>query len=151
MFSSDVTNYSTPQTLFDIIDSEMHFTLDVCADKSNHKCKRYFNEKIDGLSQSWAGETCFCNPPYGREQIKWIQKSYTESCNDDTVVVMLIPSRTDTRVYHEVIAPYATEIRFLKGRIKFSGNKNAAPFPSAIVVFGTFPYMGQQVKWVDYK
>jgi len=51
------------------------------------------------------------------------------------LVVCLIPSRTDTKYWHEFIFPNA-EIRFLKGRLKFGGHKNSAPFPSAIVIFG---------------
>jgi hypothetical protein len=47
---------------------------------------------------------------------------------------MLIPSRTDTRWWHEDVMT-ADEIRFVKGRLKFGDAVNAAPFPSAIVVW----------------
>lgn len=149
LFSSEVMAWSTPQSLFDRLDNEFHFTLDACADKSNHKCQKYFTSKENGLVQSWKGETVYVNPPYGREQVKWIRKAYQEYIDNDITVVLLIPSRTDTKIFHEVIAPYASEIRFIKGRLKFSGHKNAAPFPSAIIVFmnTTTP---QQIKWVDY-
>ena len=151
MFSSEIQTWSTPQWLFDKMDEEFHFTLDACADKSNHKCKKYFTEEDNGLAQSWKGEVVWVNPPYGKYQMLWIEKAYQEFIENEVTTVLLLPARPDTRIWHNVIAPYAAEIRFLKGRLKFSGHKNAAPFPSAIVVFGKFMRMGeQQVKWVNY-
>lgn len=55
MRSSLTDQWATPQHVFDALDSEFHFTLDVCADESNHKCARYFTKAQDGLSQSWGG------------------------------------------------------------------------------------------------
>lgn len=80
------------------------------------------------------GETVFCNPPYGREIAKWVHKCYSESKRPGTIVVMLIPARTDTAYFHDIIKNNA-EIRFLRGRLKFGNSKNAAPFPSMIVIF----------------
>lgn len=77
----------------------------------------------------------FCNPPYGRQIYDWVKKAYDESRKPDTTVVMLIPARTDTRYFHEFIYHKAKEIRFIKGRLKFGNAKNAAPFPSMIVIF----------------
>ena len=74
------------------------------------------------------------NPPYGRAIGKWVEKAYRESLNG-AVVVCLIPSRTDTRYWHNYIFPYAADIKFLKGRLKFGDGKNPAPFPSAIIIF----------------
>lgn len=76
----------------------------------------------------------FCNPPYGRELPKWIEKCYKESST--ATVVMLIPARTDTKAFHEYIYNKA-EIRFIKGRVKFliDGEQGDAPFPSMIVIF----------------
>jgi hypothetical protein len=51
------------------------------------------------------------------------------------LVVMLLPARTDTRWWHDYVIPYASEIRFIRGRLKFGGAKNSAPFPSALVIF----------------
>lgn len=75
------------------------------------------------------------NPPYGREIKEWIKKAYEES-KKDCLVVALIPARTDTIYWHEYIFNKASEIRFLKGRLKFGKSKNCAPFPSAVIVFG---------------
>lgn len=55
MFSSKAMDWATPQTFFDELDSEFHFTLDPCANESNHKCARYFTEADNGLKQSWGG------------------------------------------------------------------------------------------------
>jgi site-specific DNA-methyltransferase (adenine-specific) len=75
----------------------------------------------------------YVNPPYGNEIPKWIKKGYEEYQKGKSVV-FLIPSRTDTRWWHDYCMN-ATEIRFIKGRLKFDDCKNPAPFPSAIVIF----------------
>lgn len=81
------------------------------------------------------GNSVFCNPPYGRESTaRWIKKCAEEARKPNTTVVMLIPSRTDTKAFHEYIYGKA-EIRFVKGRLKFGGSKYGAPFPSMIVIF----------------
>ena len=81
------------------------------------------------------GETVFCNPPYGRKIYDWVAKCYHESRKPNTKVVLLIPARTDTRYFHDFIYHKAEEVRFLRGRLKFGGAKNSAPFPSMIVIF----------------
>ena len=133
-YMSRTEEWETPQETFDQLDKLYNFTLDPCATQSNAKCKCYFDRKIDGLLQSWKGETVFMNPPYGREIVKWMTKAYQESLQKGTIVVCLIPSRTDTRWWHD----YAMQgkITFLKGRLKVSNHTNNAPFPSAIVVLG---------------
>lgn len=136
MFSSQRSNWETPQDLFDKLNAEFNFTLDPCASADNAKCQKYFTQEQDGLKQNWQGETVFCNPPYGREIKKWVSKAYQESLKPDTLVVMLLPSRTDTTWFHDYILPYG-KIDFIKGRLKFGRSKNSAPFPSMIVVFGS--------------
>lgn len=79
------------------------------------------------------GGVTFCNPPYGREIGKWVRKAYEESKKGPTVV-MLLPARTDTKWFHDYIYGKA-EIRFIRGRLKFGGGENSAPFPSMVVVF----------------
>lgn len=133
MFSSKTDDWATPQDFFDDLDQEFSFTLDVCADRKNAKCDRYFTRDQDGLGQDWHG-VCWMNPPYGRGITeKWMKKAYEES-KKGSLVVCLVPSRTDTKWFHN----YAIkgEIRFVKGRLKFGGAKNPAPFPSMIVIFG---------------
>ena len=132
-FSSKTDLWATPQNFFDRLDSEFNFTLDPCSDGNNNKCKRYFTKEDDGLVQDWSGEAVFMNPPYGRVIGDWIKKAYKESLNGATVVC-LIPSRTDTKYWHEYVMK-AEEIRFVKGRLKFGDSSNSAPFPSAVVIF----------------
>lgn len=77
----------------------------------------------------------FCNPPYGRQIGKWVKKCYEEARKPDTLVVMLIPARTDTSYFHDYIYHKAKEVRFIRGRLHFNGSKQAAPFPSMVVIF----------------
>lgn len=135
LFSSASDIWATPQDLFDELNKEFGFNLDPCALPDNAKCEKYFTPEINGLSQCWGGHVVFCNPPYGRQIYDWVKKCYEESRKPGTTVVMLIPARTDTRYFHEFIYHKAKEIRFIKGRLKFGNAKNAAPFPSMIVIF----------------
>lgn len=135
LFSSATDVWATPQNLFDELNAEFNFNLDPCALPDNAKCARYFTPEINGLAQCWGGATVFCNPPYGRQIYDWVKKCYQESRKPGTTVVMLIPARTDTRYFHEFIYHKAREIRFIKGRLRFGNAKNAAPFPSMIVIF----------------
>lgn len=140
MFSSEKNNWETPQNLFDRLNEEFHFTLDAAANDANHKCEKYYTEKENGLLQNWAGETVFCNPPYGNKETgEWTKKCWEEVQKPNTTVVLLIPARTDRRSFHEYIYNNPrVEIRFIKGRLKFElkGQKlSAAPFPSMICIF----------------
>jgi len=131
-YSSQRNDWETPQELFDELDAEFGFTLDPCATERNAKCAKFYTAADDGLSQSWAGEVVFVNPPYGREVGKWVRKGYEEA-QAGAIVVMLLPARTDTAWWHDYCM--AGEVRFIRGRIKFVGAKHSAPFPSAIVIF----------------
>jgi phage N-6-adenine-methyltransferase len=131
LFTSKTANWETPQEFFRQLDAEFGFEIDVCAVFENAKCQRYFFPEIDGLQQEWEG-VCWMNPPYGREIKKWIQKAYESSLKGATVVCLL-PARTDTSWWHDYCMK--GEIRFIRGRLKFSGSKNSAPFPSAVVIF----------------
>ena len=135
LFSSKNQTWETPQDLFDKLNNVFNFNLDVCAVDETAKCKSYFTPEIDGLSREWKGH-CWMNPPYGREQINWIKKANEESIKNNSTIVCLIPARPDTKVWHEIIFPNALAICFIKGRLKFGGSKDSAPFPSAIIVFG---------------
>lgn len=134
LFSSCSDDWSTPDDFFAVLDAEFHFNLDPCASKVNAKCSKFFTKDDDGLSQDWKGYSVFCNPPYGRELPKWVKKCFVESRDSSTLVVMLIPARTDTSYFHDYIYHVAREIRFLRGRLHFNG-LSAAPFPSMVVVF----------------
>lgn len=134
MFSSKSENWTTPQELFNNLNDEFHFTLDPAASDENHKCEHYYTIDDDGLKQDWGGHIVFCNPPYCRKTGDWVKKAYIESQKPETTVVMLLPSRTDVRWFHDFVLPFG-EIRFIKGRLKFGSSKNSAPFASIIVIF----------------
>ncbi|UUY74117.1 phage N-6-adenine-methyltransferase [Staphylococcus epidermidis] len=133
-YSSKSNEWSTPQKLFDELDKEFNFTLDPCSTHENAKCSKHFTIEENGLEQDWSKDIVFMNPPYGRGIRHWIEKAYKES-NKGATVVCLIPARTDTTYWHDFIFDKADDIRFLRGRLKFGGSKNSAPFPSAIVVY----------------
>lgn len=123
MFSSAGVDWSTPADLYHELNQEFEFNDDPCP----------IIPTSDGLNRP-RGDVTYCNPPYGRVIGEWIKKGYEESQQGKTVV-MLVPSRTDTKWWHEYCMK-AREIRYIRGRLKFGGSKNAAPFPSAIVIFG---------------
>lgn len=132
--SSNTDEWETPQHLFNYLDLEFNFEIDVCANEHNHKCKIYYDKDIDGLSQDWGTRRCWMNPPYGREICKWVKKA-ADTAMGGGVVVALLPVRTDTQWWHHVMK--ATELRFIRGRVKFGNAKVGAPFPSVIAIWGT--------------
>ena len=125
MFSSKRQDWATPQNVFDELNKEFNFDFDPCPLNDN--------PAFDGLSIEWKQRN-YINPPYGRQIGNWIRKAYQESISGKQCI-MLLPSRTDTKWFHEIILPYANEIRFIKGRLKFGNATNSAPFPSMIIIF----------------
>lgn len=134
LFSSNTDLWSTPQEFFDALHKEFGFLIYVCALPENAKCEAYFTPEMNSLKQSWEGKTCWMNPPYGREIGLWVEKAFKEAQKPGTIVVCLLPARTDTRWWHDYCMK--GEIRFVRGRLKFGSSKNSAPFPSAVVIFG---------------
>lgn len=140
---SDIVEWETPQWLFDILDKEFPFTLDVCASEFNYKCPKYYTKEQDGLKQNWEG-VCWMNPPYGREISLWMAKAKKESKND-CLVVCLVPARPDTDWWWENCIQ--GEIRFIRGRLQWPGSNTAAPFPSAIIILSQ--KTKERVVWWD--
>jgi len=129
------SDWSTPQELFDKLNAEFNFTLDVCASDWNAKCKKYFTEKDDALKQDWEKNVCFMNPPYGKVLKQWIEKAFQSSLNGADVVC-LVPSATDLEWWHKFVMK--GEIRFIRGRPRFltkEGKWQQTFSPSTIVVF----------------
>lgn len=135
LFSSNSNEWATPQEFYDELNAEFHFNLDPSATVANHKCDDYYTKEDDGLTKDWGGRRVFCNPPYGRELYRWVKKCYEESKKPGTLVVLLIPARTDTAYFHDYIYHKAREIRFIRGRLHFNESKQGAPFPSMVVIF----------------
>lgn len=130
LFSSASEEWETPQDFFDKCATRWGpFDLDVCATKENAKCEKFFTKEDDALTKEWSG-VCWMNPPYGRGIGVWVQKAYSSVAKR---VVCLLPARTDTRWFHDYCV--LGRVEFVRGRLKFGGSKNSAPFPSMLVIF----------------
>ncbi len=132
LFSSESTDWETPDWFFDKVNDEFSFNLDVCANKENTKTPNYLSKKANALTREWFG-TCWMNPPYGRNVGEWMYYAMKQAMEGNCTAVCLVPSRTDT-IWWWSTARHGS-VRFLKGRLKFKGAESSAPFPSALVVF----------------
>lgn len=132
-FSSQSVEWETPQSFYDAWDQVYRFTLDTAASPENAKAPKFYTKEDDGLSQVWSGNV-WCNPPYGRQIGKWVEKAYRSTRTGAALVVMLIPAKTETRWWHDYVIK-ADSIYFVKGRIQFGDSGVNAPFPSCVVVF----------------
>jgi site-specific DNA-methyltransferase (adenine-specific) len=150
--------YATPQDFYDKLNKEFNFALDPCATDENHKTDLYLTHEMDGLNIDWkdyleleqafnaaTSNAVFVNPPYSKNK-DWLRKCYEESLKGLTIVV-LIPARTDTNWWADWVLK-ASEIRFIKGRLKFGSEKSGAKFPSVLVIFKNDP-KPLHVSWVD--
>jgi len=137
LFSSDRHDWETPIELFNELDAEFGFDIDVCATAENTKCHHFFSPAQDGLRQPWRG-ICWMNPPYGTALPVWMAKAYASSLQGATVVC-LVPSRTDTKWWHDFAM--RGEVRLIRGRVRFAHAPSGAPFPSAIIVFRPKRYL----------
>jgi phage N-6-adenine-methyltransferase len=147
LVSSKSVEWGTPQNFYDKLNQEFNFTLDPCATNENHKCKKYFTKEDDGLSKDWSKDVVFMNPPYSRATTKvWIEKAYQESIKG-AIVVCLIPANTSAIMWQEIIFPHAAQIRFIRGRLHFEGNKDCAPFSSAVIVFNSLAHYVEKFIW----
>jgi phage N-6-adenine-methyltransferase len=148
MFSKASDEWETPQDVFDSLAREFYFEIDAAANSQNAKCNRWFGPggihddalQLVEWGRPFAGSVVWLNPPYSR-CAEFIAKS-AEQARKGNLVVALIPSRTDTRYWHDHVwdrerhkPKDGVEVRFIKGRLKFGGSKNSAPFPSAVVIF----------------
>lgn len=133
-FDAKTIEWATPLDFFKPLNDEFNFTLDVCATHENKKVGKCFTLNENGLIQSWKGNVCWMNPPYGRTMQKWLEKAKYEADYFDVTTVCLIPARTNTRWWHKICLKSA-EIRFVLGRPKFGDATHGLPFPLAIIVF----------------
>jgi phage N-6-adenine-methyltransferase len=139
LFSSETHTWSTPDNLYNGIDKKCKFAIDLAANASNTKHKRWFGPDSkyaeDSLRVKWhkIKGWCWLNPPYGRELHTWMQKCHKEA-QKGAKIMALVPARTDTKWFHDFIYK-KYDVIFIKGRLKFGGAKNSAPFPSMLVVF----------------
>lgn len=157
-FSSASNEWQTPRWLFDQLNAEFGFELDAAATAENALCPRYYTAEMDALKQDWSDggvvKTVWTNPPYGKVGPLFIRHAHQQTVlHPELTVVMLVPARPDTKVWHECCA--AGEVRFLKGRLSFvdpiaAAKKSPAPFPSAILVLGARARAATTL-YVEYK
>lgn len=137
LFSHKVTEWQTPKELYEQLNQNFSFDLDPCTTKDNPlNTPIFYTKEENGLSRIWFGNV-FVNPPYNEIE-KWLKKAVEEIQNNPKInnIVFLLPVRSDTKWFHEYIYNKPkTQLHFLKGRLKFTGAKNSAPFPSMIVTF----------------
>lgn len=124
-------DWETPPNLFNALNKRFDFTLDVCANKENAKCERYYTEADNGLEQPWTGRI-WCNPPY--EDIEPWAKRARAAQLDGYVVVMLLPVRPGQAWFQDYVAPFA-DIRWCRGRIAFVGSKSSPAWDSMIAIY----------------
>jgi len=148
--SSISHSWQTPQHLLNSLYQVFSIDLDPCSPTRNKRTapvcsKMYYTQDDDGLALPWFG-TVFLNPPYGNNLKLWIEKAKkeVETGNAETAIA-LIPARTDTLWWHNYIASYA-HIIFLKGRLRFGNSKQSAPFPSALIIWGSNEEQRQGLK-----
>lgn len=146
LFTSDSTEWETPDWFFRALHEEFHFTLDAAASMDNRKVRNFFSIHQDAFRLQWRGKV-WLNPPYGRGIGKWLAKAKQSAVEQDATVVVLVPARTDTNWWFDH-ARFG-EVRFLKGRLKFEGAPTSAPFPSALVIFR--PGLPRSTTYWDYK
>jgi DNA N-6-adenine-methyltransferase (Dam) len=123
LFSSQSWEWPTPREFYRELDREFGFDFDPCPIGGTEDAR-------SPLFVSWSGKRVFCNPPYGPEIPKFLVRA-----PEAKLAVFLLPARTDTRWFHELVLPRASEIRFIRGRLRFGEAKHTAPFPSMVVVY----------------
>lgn len=121
LFSSQSVHWATPKGCYDELNSEFHFNYDPCP---------LHGSGIDGTKSDWRGKRVFCNPPYNRAISDFLLKA-----SESDLAVYLLPARTDTKWFHDIVLPNAKEIRFIRGRLKFGGAKKDCPFPTCVAIF----------------
>jgi phage N-6-adenine-methyltransferase len=134
----------TPQEFWRQLDAEFGFTLDVAASQENTKCAAFYTLEDDGLQQPWAG-VVWCNPPYS-DIGPWIERARLEATAGRATTVLLVPSRTDQGWWHDHVADGKAEVRWIRGRLRFGGRKQSAPFPCCLVIYRAARRLGQDVQ-----
>jgi site-specific DNA-methyltransferase (adenine-specific) len=123
LFSATTDRWETSVALKNALYKEFSLNYDPCPCDGN-------TDGLAPLFSCWYGKRVFCNPPYGRGITQWLERGF-----EAEIAVYLLPARTDTGWFHRICVPYAEEIRFVRGRLKFGSASSSAPFPSVIVVF----------------
>lgn len=151
-FSSNSSDWETPPEFYERLREEFSFTLDVCANPENTKCRAFYTPELNALTKRWhrvvrPDKWAWMNPPYGRVIKHWVQKAALES-RFGLNIVCLLPARTDTKWFHDYVFGTCTELRLVKGRLKFGGHDNSAPFPSMVAIYNGWTPTGNTPTYV---
>jgi len=144
-------NHCTPFSFFEFLYEEFLFdpTLDVCASHENHIAPNYFTKENSCLTQNWNAHNIWINPPYGRAIIPFLEKCNEQIKNNKEChrIMALLPARTDTKWFHDIVCKGATRIYLLKGRFNFNHESSVkganAPFASILVEYTKNRYHDQ--------
>lgn len=129
-------DWRTPQWLYDHLNTIYNFKLDAAADEDNALCTYFFDAESNALKHSWSDYgNVFVNPPYSKN-FKFVTKAFEESLKKEFKIVMLLPSRTCSKWWHDYVIKYASHITFIRTRVVFVGAEHGAGFPSCIIEFG---------------
>lgn len=141
--TSERQDWATPLAFMEFLQERFGFSpdLDCAASCDNTKAPSFFDGSpdCDGLVNPWAGNV-YCHPPFGRELPLWLEKCKKEiQRNEVKSIYCLIPARTDTKWFHEIVMPNAYLVYLIKGRLNMIGSGNVpganAPFPHMVVVW----------------
>jgi phage N-6-adenine-methyltransferase len=136
-YNGNGREWETPPEVFRPLHAEFGFTVDACATENNAKLPRFYTERDNGLMVTWFGERVWMNPPYGAEIYAWTAKAVAEA-HQGALVVGLLPASTDLEWWHRDVIPYAWQVRWIRGRVRFlTGGPYRASgfFPSVVVVW----------------
>lgn len=127
----DRDQWRTPLNLFSQLNKEFQFTCDVACNESNALLPNRITDEDNAFLCDWTGR-CWCNPPYS-DIGPWIRKGHESVTSGNAeVVVFLVPARTGTDWFHRYALQH--EIRFLRGRLRFSGCRTNAPFDCCLII-----------------
>jgi len=134
-----VEEFETPLSFVNFIERchGVKFTLDAAASEQNKKAPSFIDSEMNTFETEWSG-TVWLNPPYGKKLPKFLHRviEVRKYCE---FIAVLVPARTDTKWFHELVIPYANEIVFIKGRLnhhhpsaRHNGN---SPFASMVLIY----------------
>ena len=113
--------------------------LDPCTEPDNPcDAERFYTAETDGAAEPWDAETIYVNPPYSKARERWVARCI-EAAEAAARVVLLMPSHTDTRLFHKATET-ASHVVFIKGRVKFgilreNRRQEAASHPSCLIAW----------------
>jgi phage N-6-adenine-methyltransferase len=128
--------WSTPQPIFDVLNKEFEFQVDLCADPDNAKCKNWLDRQVS-LDTDWSGEgTAWLNPPYGKDITDWVRKA----ARTNRRIVGFLPGRTNAPWWHDHVMQ-AIELRFVRRKVSFAngeGCKGVPPWGAVVAIWEPF-------------